>query len=80
MPMMISKSVTRRAVLFAFGAALGKLDILTAQPAKQFGRGPGQLTIDLSQWGGIIFKFGGKTITVGMAEVFNALASENPAR
>ena len=74
----MTKAVTRRAVLFAFGAALGKLDILTAQPAKQMGRGPGQLTVDLGQWGGIVFKFEGKTITVGMREVFNALASENP--
>jgi hypothetical protein len=74
----MTKSVTRRAVLFAFGAALGKLDILTAQPAKQMGRGPGQLTVDLGQWGGIIFRHKGKTVTVGMEEVFNALVAENP--
>ena len=69
----MTKSVTRRAVLFAFGAALGKLDILTAQPAKQIGRGPGQLTVDLGQWGGIVFKYRGKTVTIGMDKIFESL-------
>jgi hypothetical protein len=76
--MRMTKAVTRRAVLFAFGAALGKLDILTAQPAKQMGRGPGQLTVDLGLWGGIIFKHKGKTVTVSMDEVMDALAPANP--
>ncbi len=67
------RMVIKRAVLFAFGAALGKLDILTAQPVKQMGRGPGQLTVDLGQWGGIVFKYQGKSVTVGMSEVFSAL-------
>jgi hypothetical protein len=74
--MRMTKSVTRRAVLFAFGAALGKLDILTAQPSKQMGRGPGQLTVDLGLWGGIVFKHKGKTVIVGMDEIFAALEAK----
>jgi hypothetical protein len=76
----LTPELTRRAVLFTFAAVLGKYDILKAAPAltgKTRGpfqpRGPGQLTVDLSQWGGIVFRHGGKSVTVSMAEVFDAL-------
>ncbi len=70
------RTILRRAVLFTFGAVLGKFDILKAQGNKPpLGRGPGQLTVDLAQWGGIIFKHKGRTVTIGMDEVFAALAS-----
>ncbi len=69
------RTILRRAVLFTFGAVLGKFDILKAQGNRSsFGRGPGQLTVDLAQWGGIVFKHGGRSVTVSMAEVFNALS------
>lgn len=75
------RKVLRTAVLFAFGAVLGKFDILKAAPSKPpLGRGPGQLTVDLSQWGGIIFTHKGKSVTVSMKEVFDALESTPPAR
>jgi len=67
-----------RAVLFTFAAVLGKFDILTAQHKLSSNRGPGQLTVNLGQWGGIVFKHKGQSVTVSMEEVFNALAAENP--
>ena len=76
----MNKSLTRRAVLFTFAAVLGKYDILSAQTPKRTKGpyqplGPGQLTVDLAQWGGIVFKHKGKSVTVSMQEVFDALAS-----
>lgn len=71
--------LTRRAVIFTFAAVLGKYDILKAATPAARTKGPyapragGQLTVDLSQWGGIVFKLGSKSVTVSMAEVFDAL-------
>ena len=62
---------TRRAVLLAFGAALGKLDVLKAATRES----TGLLTVDLSQWGGIQFKHKGRAVVIPVAEVFDALVN-----
>ncbi len=71
------RTILRRAALFTFGAVLGKFDILKAQGNRpSLSRGPGQLTVDLAQWGGIVFKHGGRSVMVSMKEIFDALAVE----
>lgn len=55
----------RRAVLFALGMALGKLDLLKAQE--------GMLTVPLDNWRVIVFQYKGKTVEVPVGEVFEAL-------
>ena len=60
----------RQAMLFAIGMALGKMDALKAEG--------GQLTVDLNQWGTVVFKHGSKVCRISTAEIFRALA-EGPA-
>lgn len=62
------KATTRRAVLLAFGAVMGKFNVLRASQDSQ-----ALLIVDLSQWRGIQFKHKGKSIVVPVAEVFDAL-------
>lgn len=67
----------RRAILFTFAAVLGKFDILSAAQSKPpVGRGPGQLTVDLGQWGGIVFTHRGQQVVVSMDEVFMSLRGD----
>lgn len=63
---MTRRQSIRQAALLGFGLALGKLDLLKASG--------GQLTVDLSQWGTVVFKLQGKVVTVKVQEVFDALA------
>lgn len=75
--------LTRRAVLFTFGAVMGKFNILSAaQRAKTPTTGPShaQLTIDLDQWGSMVFKHRGKSVTIPVSEVFDALVAGSPER
>lgn len=64
---MTRRQSIRQATLFAIGMALGKMDALKAEG--------GQLTVDLNQWGSVVFKHKGKTVTVPVAEIFAALAA-----
>ncbi len=61
------RSAVRQATLLMFGMALGKMDVLKAAA--------GQLTVDLDQWGSVVFKHRGKTISVPVSEIFEALAA-----
>lgn len=63
---MTRRCAIRHGVLLAFGMALGKMDALKASG--------GLLTVDLDQWGTIVFKHKGKTINVAVAEVFKAMS------
>lgn len=62
---MTRRQTLRQATLFAIGMALGKMDSLKAEG--------GQLTVDLNQWGSVVFKHKGRTVTVPVAEIFDAL-------
>lgn len=63
---MTRRESLRNAVLLGIGMSLGKLDALKASE--------GQLTVDLNQWGSVVFKYGTRTIRVPVKEVFEALA------
>lgn len=63
--MVTRRESVRRAVLLVFGMALGKMDVLKAAG--------GQLTVDLDQWGVVVFKHRGRTVQVPVAEIFEAL-------
>lgn len=65
------RSAVRQATLLVFGMALGKMDVLKASA--------GQLTVDLDQWGCVVFKHHGKTISVPVSEIFDALAAGRPS-
>jgi hypothetical protein len=69
---MTRRGVVKMATLLAMGMALGKMDSLKAQG--------GELTVDLNQWGVIVFKHKGKTIRVPVAEVFASLAEFQQVR
>lgn len=60
------RTAVRHATLLTFGMCLGKMDCVKAAG--------GQLTVDLDQWGSVVFKHRGKTISVPVAEIFAALA------
>lgn len=60
------RTAVKHASLLAFGMALGKMDALKAEG--------GELTVDLNQWGTIVFKHRGRTVRVPVSEVFAALA------
>lgn len=62
---MTRRRAVKHAVLLAFGMALGKMDVLKAAG--------GQLTCDLDQWGTIVFKYRGQSVSVPVGEVFAAL-------
>lgn len=62
------RAALKRATMLMFGLALGKMDALKASS--------GQLTVNLDQWGEIVFTHGGKRIAIPVAEVFAALAEE----
>ena len=64
-PKMRRRPALRRALLLAFGMALGKLDVLKAQH--------GELRVPLDQWEHIIFEHRGKRVVVSVAGVFDAL-------
>ena len=67
----------KRATLFAFAMALGKLDALKAVDMAESEEGRagsnGELTADLNQWAAVVFKYRGKTVRVPMVEVFASL-------
>lgn len=64
--MISRRDAVRRATLMVFGMSLQQMTVVQASP--------GQLTVDLDQWGEIVFKHRGKTVRVPVAEVFAALA------
>lgn len=57
----------RQGILFAIGMALGKMDTLKAEG--------GELLVPLDQWKQVVFKLQGKTVTIGVHEIFNALVA-----
>lgn len=59
------RTAIRRAMLLASGMILGQMNLASAQGA--------QLTVDLGQWSQVVFKFRGKTTTVPVADIFEAL-------
>ena len=59
------RQVIRRSVLTAMAIALGKYDAL--------GQDGGQLTVDLNQWGSVVFQYRGETVAVSMRDVFKSL-------
>ena len=77
----IPRATTRRAVLLAFGAAMGKFNVLRAQkPIPRTTQNPTEdaesralLIVDLGQWRGLQFKHKGKSVIVPVSEVFDAL-------
>jgi hypothetical protein len=66
------RQALRRATLLMFGMALGKLDVIKASTPERCGC----LTINLDQWGEIVFTLHGRRISVPVADVFAALADE----
>ena len=72
---MTRRVTIRRAVLIAFGMVMGKFDALKATSVKA--QGPAQskaaLTVDLDQWGALVFSHKGKTLTISSAEIFESL-------
>lgn len=64
------RQAIRQTVLTSFAIALGKYDAL-AQDG-------GQLTVDLNQWGAVVFQYRGETVRIPMAEVFKALKTPTP--
>lgn len=62
---MTRRQAVKRATLLAFGMALGKYDVLDAQG--------GTLTVDLNQWGTIVFTHKQQTIRAPVAEIFASL-------
>ena len=73
------RDAVRRAVLVAFGMVMGKFDALKATTVSA---GPRQsqaaLTVDLNQWGALIFSYQGKKLTISSAEIFESLREEHP--
>ena len=71
---MTRRQTIRRAVLVAFGMVMGKFDALKAMTIPA---GPRQsqaaLTVDLDQWGALIFSHKGKVVTITSAEIFHSL-------
>ena len=71
---MTRRATIRRAVLVAFGMVMGKFDALKATTIPA---GPRQsqaaLTVDLDQWGALIFSHKGKVVTITSAEIFDSL-------
>lgn len=65
---MTRRQSIRQAILLAIGMALGKYDSLQAAG--------GMLTVDLNQWGTVVFKLQGKTVVVGVQEIFDALGGQ----
>ena len=72
---MTRRATIRRAVLVAFGMVMGKFDALKATSVNA--QGPAQskaaLTVDLDQWGALVFSHKGKTLTISSAEIFESL-------
>jgi hypothetical protein len=66
---MTRRSAVRQATLLVFGMCLGKMDVIKAAN--------GQLTVDLDQWGTVVFKHHGKTIAVPVSEIFASLANSS---
>lgn len=63
------RTAIRRAMLLASGVLMGQLTSAKAEGA--------QLSIDLGMWAGVTFKYRGKTTTIPVADIFEALkASE----
>ena len=72
---MLSKAVTRRAVLLAFGAVMGKFNVLKVKPVRaQASRA--DLSVNLDQWRAVVFQHKGKTVVVPVADVFDALVTD----
>lgn len=69
------RKAIRSAVLLAFGMVLGRFDSVRAE--LHGSKAP--LTVDLGQWHSILFKLGGKSVSVPVAEVFAALAEGRAA-
>ena len=72
---MTRRATIRRAVLVAFGMVMGKFDALKATTVLA---GPQQsqaaLTVDLDQWGALVFSHKGKKLTISSAEIFASLS------
>ena len=68
--------ITRRAVLLAFGAAMGKFNVLKASAQSGQSDSRALLIVDLGQWRGLQFKHKGKSVIVPVSEVFDALTAE----
>jgi hypothetical protein len=66
------RDALKRATMLMFGMALGRMDVLKASTPERCGC----LTVNLDQWGEIVFTLHGKRISVPVAEVFAALADE----
>lgn len=79
---MTRSELTRRAVLFTFAAVMGKFNILSAAQRKTptSSTSQAQLSVDLDQWGSIVFRHRGQSVTITIAEVFGALVANHPAR
>ena len=64
------RQAIRQSVLTSFAIALGKYDAL-AQDG-------GQLTVDLNQWGSVVFQYRGESVRIPMKDVFKALKYPSP--
>ena len=64
------RQVIRHSVLTSIAMSLGKYDAL--------GQEGGQLTVDLNQWGSVLFQYRGETVVVPMRDVFKALKTPAP--
>lgn len=59
------RTAIRRAMLLASGIIMGQMTSAKAEAA--------QLTVDLGMWAGVTFKYRGKSVTVPVADIFEAL-------
>jgi hypothetical protein len=59
------RTAIRRAMLLASGVIMGQMTAAKAEAAL--------LTVDLGLWAAVQFKFHGKTTTIPVAEIFEAL-------
>ena len=73
---MTRRATIRRAVLVAFGMVMGKFDALKAAsvPAQGPRQSQAALTVDLDQWGALVFTHKGKKLTISSAEIFQSLS------
>ena len=67
---MTRREAVRQAAALAFGSLLARPEGVKAFPRRA------SLTVDLDQWVGVTFKLKGRTVTVPVEEIFDALRQQ----